>query len=61
VGSSPGRTDPADLRAITNQPPRAYFTEARFREASTALAPNAELVRGQRLPPVASLALMRTR
>src|SRR4030095_13983317 len=49
-----------DLRAVTNQPPRAYFTEANFSEASTALAPNAELVRGQRLQPAESLTKMRT-
>ena len=55
----PGEPDPADLRAITNQPPRAFFTEANFREASTTLAPNAELVRGERLPPAESLAKMR--
>src|SRR5438128_1743471 len=54
-----GEPDPGDLRAITNQPPRAFFTEANFREASTTLAPNAELVRGQRLTPAESLAKLR--
>jgi putative membrane-bound dehydrogenase-like protein len=54
-----GEPDAADLRAVPNQPPRAFFTEANFREASTTLAPNAELVRGQRLPPGESLAMMR--
>ena len=56
----PGELDRADLLAVTNQPPRAFFTEANFREASTTLAPNAELVRGQRLSPAESLAKMRT-
>src|SRR6185503_2151923 len=55
-----GVPDPADLLTVTNQPPRAVFTEADFREASTVLAPNAELVRGQRLSPAESLAKMRT-
>jgi putative membrane-bound dehydrogenase-like protein len=54
-----GEPNPADLRAITNKPPRAFFTEASFREASTPLAPNAEFVRGERLPPAESLARMR--
>lgn len=49
-----------DLRPVANQPPRAVFTEANFREASTPLGANAELVRGERLPPPESLAKMRT-
>ena len=55
-----GEPDAADLRAVTNHPARAFFTEAGFREASTALAANAELVHGERLPPAESLAKMRT-
>lgn len=55
-----GEPAPGDLRSVTNQPPHASFTEASFREASTMLAPNAELVRGRRLPPAESLAKMRT-
>ncbi|MFM1769439.1 MAG: hypothetical protein RJA22_1968 [Verrucomicrobiota bacterium] len=55
-----GEAAPADLRAVTNRPARAVFTEAQFREASTALAPNAELVRGQRRPPAETLASFRT-
>jgi len=55
-----GEPDPGDLRAITNQPSRAFFTEAGFREASTTLAQNAELVPGQRLPPAESFAKLRT-
>src|SRR6266511_1716459 len=55
-----GEPDPGDLRAVTNQPPRAFFTESNFHEAFTTLAPNAELVRGRRLLPADSLARMRT-
>lgn len=55
-----GEPPVADLGAVTTQPSRAFFTEANFREASTLLAPNAELVRGQRLPASESLAKMRT-
>ena len=55
-----GDAEAADLRAVSDQPVRALFTEANFREASTTLAANAELVRGERLPPAESLAKMRT-
>jgi putative heme-binding domain-containing protein len=55
-----GELDPGDLRAITNRPSRAFFTEAGFREASTTLAQNAELVPGRRLPPNESFAKLRT-
>jgi putative heme-binding domain-containing protein len=55
-----GQPPASDLREVTLQPPRAFFTEANFREASTALAPNAELIRGQRLSPAKSLSKMRT-
>jgi len=55
-----GEPDAAELRASADQPPLAFFTEANFREASTTLAPNAELVRGERFPPAESLAKMRT-
>src|SRR5437867_585691 len=51
-----GEPDRADLLAATNQPSRAFFIEANFSEASTTLAPNEELDRGQRLSPAESLA-----
>ena len=55
-----GEPNIADLRAATAQPARAFFTEANFREASTPLGANSELVRGNRLPPAESVAKMRT-
>jgi putative heme-binding domain-containing protein len=55
-----GEPVPGDLRPLTNQPPRASFTEAGFREASTTLAQNAELIPGRRLPPADSFAKLRT-
>jgi hypothetical protein len=55
-----GEPQLSDLRVTSQAPPRAVFTEANFREASTILAPNAELVRGNRLAPSDALAGMRT-
>jgi len=56
----PGEPGLADLRAVTVQPATAFFTEKNFREASTPLAANAELVRGRRLSPAESMASMHT-
>jgi putative membrane-bound dehydrogenase-like protein len=55
-----GEPPAAEFRSVTDQPAGAVFTEANFHEASTPLAPNAELVRGERLPPDESLAKIHT-
>ncbi|HEV7869044.1 MAG TPA: PVC-type heme-binding CxxCH protein, partial [Chthoniobacteraceae bacterium] len=54
-----GEPDPAELRAVTAQPPKAFFTEAGFRKSSTPLAPT-EFMPGMRLSPGESLAKMTT-
>ena len=48
-----------ELRPLATQPARAFFTEAKFREASTPLGANEEIVRGERLPPARSLVKIR--
>ncbi|MGI8605374.1 MAG: DUF7133 domain-containing protein [Verrucomicrobiales bacterium] len=52
------RGEADQLKAVTSQPPTAFFTEAGFRPSSTPLAQNAELFPGARLPPAESLAKM---
>ena len=55
-----GEPAPEDLRAVSAQPARAFFTETGFRLSSTPLAPT-ELMPGAKLSPAESLAKMTTR
>lgn len=55
-----GEAPASDLGAVTNQPARAVFTEANFRESSTPLAVNADFVRGERLSPEEGFKTLRT-
>jgi putative heme-binding domain-containing protein len=58
--SSGGEPSPAELKAVSRQPARAFFVETGFRPASTPLAANAEPMPGVKLPPAESLAKMTT-
>ncbi len=54
-----GEPDAADLRAVPQQPSRAFYTESGFRESGSALAPNPELMPTARVAPAEALAQMR--
>jgi putative heme-binding domain-containing protein len=54
-----GEPDPAELKAVSEQPARAFFTETGFHQSSTPLAVT-EFMPGARLSPAESLAKMTT-
>lgn len=55
-----GEADPADLKAVSEQPRAAFYTEAGFHHATSPLSANPEPMPGARLSPADSLAKMTT-
>ena len=55
-----GEADPAELKAVGEQPRAAFFTEAGFHPSTTPLSANQVLMPGARLSPADSLAKMTT-
>lgn len=55
-----GEANPADLKAVSEQPRAAFYTEAGFHPSTTPLTANQELMPGVRLAPADSLAKMTT-
>jgi putative heme-binding domain-containing protein len=54
------KVDPTALKPVKEQPKVAAYTEQSFRQSSTPLSDNMESMPGRRMPPEASLALMKT-
>ncbi len=55
-----GAAEPADLKAVSEQPRAAFYTEAGFHPSTTPLSANQVLMPGARLSPADSLAKMTT-
>ncbi len=55
-----GEPAPGELKAAKEQPGAAFYTEAGFRQSTTPLSANPELMPGARLSPAESLAKMTT-